>query len=169
MAAIPANRVAGGPSLTSRRLSGNSPTLCHNVAAIVDTSGSPVVEYRYDAWGEPMIACGTLGELSSFCYRSYVYGVETAFYSSALLFCNRPDAAASSVFGGIRTPGRSFRQETNMRGIHLEYDIIRGYTIINGFGFTSLTPPHNIHDAIIVKCEGGPIVKRLSMTSLTIR
>lgn len=37
----------------------------------------------------------------------------------------------------------------------MEYDIIRGYTIINGFGFTSLTPPHNIHDAIIVKCEGG--------------
>lgn len=33
----------------------------------------------------------------------------------------------------------------------MEYDILKGYTIINGFGFTSLGYPYNVHNAIIVK------------------
>ena len=36
----------------------------------------------------------------------------------------------------------------------MEYDIFKGYTIINGFAFTALTYPFNVHDAIIVKCKG---------------
>lgn len=31
---------------------------------------------------------------------------------------------------------------------------MKGYTIINGFAFTALTYPFNVHDAIIVKCKG---------------
>ncbi len=34
----------------------------------------------------------------------------------------------------------------------MRYDILKGYTIIDGFGFTALTFPANVHDAIIVKC-----------------
>lgn len=37
----------------------------------------------------------------------------------------------------------------------MKYDILKGYTIINGFGFTALTYPFNVHDAIIVKCKGA--------------
>lgn len=36
----------------------------------------------------------------------------------------------------------------------MEYDIFKGYTIIDGFAFTALTFPCNVHDAIIIKCEG---------------
>ncbi len=36
----------------------------------------------------------------------------------------------------------------------MKYDILKGYTIIDGFGFTSVTFPKNVHDAIIVKCDG---------------
>lgn len=36
----------------------------------------------------------------------------------------------------------------------MEYDIFKGYTVIDGFGFTAATYPHNVHDAIIIKCKG---------------
>ena len=36
----------------------------------------------------------------------------------------------------------------------MEYDIYKGYTVINGFAYTAVTPPSNIHDGIIIKCEG---------------
>ena len=36
----------------------------------------------------------------------------------------------------------------------MEYDIIKGYTMINGYAFTALTYPFNVHDAIIIKCSG---------------
>lgn len=42
----------------------------------------------------------------------------------------------------------------NIESINTQFDIIKGYTIINGFAFTSLTYPYNIHDAIIIKCKG---------------
>lgn len=34
------------------------------------------------------------------------------------------------------------------------YDIKKGYTVIDGFGYTALTYPFNVHDAIIIKCKG---------------
>lgn len=36
----------------------------------------------------------------------------------------------------------------------MEYDVFNGYTIINGYAFTALTFPFDVHDAIIVKCKG---------------
>lgn len=33
-----------------------------------------------------------------------------------------------------------------------QYDIFKGYTIIDGYGYTAITYPFNIHDALIVKC-----------------
>ena len=36
----------------------------------------------------------------------------------------------------------------------MEYDIFKGYTMINGYAFTALTYPFNVHDAIIIKCSG---------------
>lgn len=38
--------------------------------------------------------------------------------------------------------------------LNMEYDIFKGYTIIEGYSFTAVTYPLNVHDAIIIKCEG---------------
>ena len=34
------------------------------------------------------------------------------------------------------------------------YDISKGYTIINGFAYSAVTYPFNVHDGIIIKCSG---------------
>lgn len=41
-----------------------------------------------------------------------------------------------------------------MDGINMKYNVLKGYTIINQYAFTSITHPSNVHDAIIVKCSG---------------
>ena len=73
-----------------------------DVIAIVNSTGTKVVEYTYDAWGKPINKTGsmasTLGALNPFRYREYVYDEETGcyylrsryFYSSWCRFIN-PD------------------------------------------------------------------------------
>ena len=57
-----------------------------DVVGIVDSAGSLVVEYKYDAWGKPTLArtlttaYETLAELNPFRYRGYVYDEETGLY-----------------------------------------------------------------------------------------
>ena len=55
-----------------------------DIIGIVDNNGNLVVEYRYDAWGKPILTTGTLktslGELNPFRYRGYVYDEETELY-----------------------------------------------------------------------------------------
>ena len=55
-----------------------------DVMAIVDASGTAVVSYSYDAWGNILSVAGTmadtLGESNPLTYRSYVYDYETSFY-----------------------------------------------------------------------------------------
>ena len=55
-----------------------------DVVAMVDTDGTQVVEYMYDAWGAPISKTGslasTLGSLNPFRYRGYVYDEETGLY-----------------------------------------------------------------------------------------
>jgi len=55
-----------------------------DVVAIVDTNGSSVVTYSYDAWGNPISKTGalaaTLGTVNPFRYRGYVYDEETGLY-----------------------------------------------------------------------------------------
>ena len=57
----------------------------HNdIAAILDSNGSIVVEYKYNAWGELLATTGTyattLGKLNPFRYRGYVYDEESGLY-----------------------------------------------------------------------------------------
>ena len=51
---------------------------------IVNTSGTVVVEYTYDAWGRLLTTTGsmasTLGEINPLRYRGYVYDSETGLY-----------------------------------------------------------------------------------------
>ena len=55
-----------------------------DVMAIVDASGTAVVSYSYDAWGNILSVTGTmadtLGESNPLRYRGYVYDPETELY-----------------------------------------------------------------------------------------
>ena len=55
-----------------------------DVVAILNTSGTSVVKYTYDAWGNILSTTGsmatTLGALTPLRYRGYVYDTETALY-----------------------------------------------------------------------------------------
>ena len=57
-----------------------------DIVGIVDSNGSLVVEYKYDAWGKPVLvrtlttAYETLAELNPFRYRGYVWDEETELY-----------------------------------------------------------------------------------------
>jgi RHS repeat-associated protein len=55
-----------------------------DVVAILDSTGAPVVEYTYDAWGRLLTTngsmSGTLGLHNPLRYRGYVYDEETGLY-----------------------------------------------------------------------------------------
>ena len=55
-----------------------------DVTGLVTTSGTRVVTYTYDAWGNPLSTTGsmaaTLGEQNPLRYRGYVYDTETGLY-----------------------------------------------------------------------------------------
>ena len=55
-----------------------------DIIAIVDSAGTKVVEYKYDAWGKPLSETGsmasTLGKWNPFRYRGYVYDEEMGLY-----------------------------------------------------------------------------------------
>ena len=63
-------------------------TYIHNlqsdIVGILDSNGTLVVEYQYDAWGKLLSTTGTLadtlGKRNPFRYRGYVYDEETRFY-----------------------------------------------------------------------------------------
>ena len=58
-----------------------------DVTGIIDSEGDVVVEYAYDAWGNPSeptgSAANTLGTLNPIRYRGYYYDIETGFYATA--------------------------------------------------------------------------------------
>ena len=57
-----------------------------DIVGIVDSAGSLVVEYKYDAWGKPTLVrtltavYEALAELNPFRYRGYVFDEETGLY-----------------------------------------------------------------------------------------
>ena len=55
-----------------------------DVIGLLDSSGSFVASYTYDAWGNPLSSTGslasTIGTLNPLRYRGYVYDSETGFY-----------------------------------------------------------------------------------------
>ena len=55
-----------------------------DVIALIDSNGTQVVKYAYDAWGKPISKTGslasTLGTIQPFRYRGYVFDEETGLY-----------------------------------------------------------------------------------------
>ena len=85
---------AGAPMTVTHKV-GNTETTYYyatnlqgDIIAILDDDGNPVVQYTYDAWGNPMGTilsenqpnAATLAELNPLRYRGYVYDTETALY-----------------------------------------------------------------------------------------
>ncbi len=54
--------------------------LWRKAVGLVDSTGTLVVEYNYDAWGRIIGHTGSLGWLNPFRYRGYVYDEETRMY-----------------------------------------------------------------------------------------
>ena len=75
-----------------------------DVVALVDGTGKVVVEYSYDAWGQPLTITGsmkdTLGKANPLRYRCYVYDEETGLYYLCLLYTSR-------ACGDVRPRNRS--------------------------------------------------------------
>ena len=55
-----------------------------DIVGLIDSTGTEVVKYAYDAWGKPLSTTGslasTLGTVQPFRYRGYLYDVETGLY-----------------------------------------------------------------------------------------
>ena len=55
-----------------------------DIVGILDSTGTAVVSYTYDAWGNPLTTTGTLattlGTINPLRYRGYVYDIETSLY-----------------------------------------------------------------------------------------
>ena len=76
-----------GGSPVSFELNGTSyyyvKNLQGDIIAIVNASGTKLVEYQYDAWGKVTVASGSNANLAAknpFRYRGYYYDAETGFY-----------------------------------------------------------------------------------------
>ena len=99
---------------------GTAYTYLHNlqgdVVGLLDSSGTLMVEYKYDAWGKPLSTTGaladTLGKRNPFRYRGYVFDEETGLYYLRNRYYNPitsrlispdvyADASESSMFFGI--------------------------------------------------------------------
>lgn len=54
--------------------------LLNDISGIVDGNGNIVAKYRYDAYGNAILATGTMAEINPIRYRGYYYDTETNWY-----------------------------------------------------------------------------------------
>lgn len=80
-----------------------------DIVAILDSTGTPVVNYVYDAWGRPISCSGimanTLGKINPFRYRGYVYDEETGLYYLRNRFYNAHNSRCISADSMLSTRG----------------------------------------------------------------
>jgi len=51
-----------------------------DIIHVVDSSGSVVATYSYDAWGAPLSSIGSMADVNPLRYRGYYYDSESGFY-----------------------------------------------------------------------------------------
>jgi RHS repeat-associated protein len=51
-----------------------------DITGILDSAGTTVASYTYDAWGKILSTTGTMAEINPFRYRGYYYDSETGWY-----------------------------------------------------------------------------------------
>jgi RHS repeat-associated protein len=82
-----------------------------DIVGIIDSTGTEVVKYAYDAWGKPLSTTGslasTLGAVQPFRYRGYVYDVENGLYylDSRYYSFNWQRAINADIYLGNTTDG----------------------------------------------------------------
>ena len=86
-----------------------------DIVAILNSAGTAVVNYVYDAWGRPISCSGimasTLGKINPFRYRGYVYDEETNLYyvstryhnPTTVRFLNSDDVDLLGINGDFTT------------------------------------------------------------------
>ncbi|MBR4049327.1 MAG: DNRLRE domain-containing protein [Clostridia bacterium] len=52
----------------------------NDISGVVDGDGNVVAKYRYDAYGNTILATGTMAEINPIRYRGYYYDTETNWY-----------------------------------------------------------------------------------------
>jgi RHS repeat-associated protein len=52
----------------------------NDISGVVDGDGNVVAKYRYDAYGNTILASGTMAEINPIRYRGYYYDTETNWY-----------------------------------------------------------------------------------------
>ena len=51
-----------------------------DIIGIINSSGTQVATYTYDAWGNILTKTGSMADINPFRYRGYYYDTETGFY-----------------------------------------------------------------------------------------
>ena len=87
-----------------------------DVVALVDGTGKLVVEYSYDAWGQPLTITGsmkdTLGKANPLRYRCYVYDEETGMYYLGSRYYNPVSRVDSDgFFLELAVAGKNLRHD----------------------------------------------------------
>ncbi|MGN0813946.1 MAG: RHS repeat-associated core domain-containing protein [Candidatus Coproplasma sp.] len=129
-----------------------------NVNAILDGTGTVVVEYRYDAWDNHTVSGTntTLGNLNPFRYRGYFYDTETGLYylktryydpvTGRFLNMDSIDYADHETICGLNLYAYCYNNpvmnvDPNI-GEGISIGILSGITMANisaGFGFAAAT------------------------------
>ena len=129
-----------------------------DVIALIDSNGTQVVKYAYDAWGKPISKTGslasTLGTIQPFRYRGYVFDEETGLYylqtrfydPSVCRFVNADDHAVRNLYSYTDNSPICNEDRTGTESIAIPYpsgsDVGFVTTILNGLlaGVKGLSP-----------------------------
>ena len=129
-----------------------------DVIGLIDSNGTQVVKYAYDAWGKPISKTGslasTLGTIQPFRYRGYVFDEETGLYylqtrfydPSVCRFVNADDHAVRNLYSYTDNSPICNEDRTGTESIAIPYpsgsDVGFVTTILNGLlaGVKGLSP-----------------------------
>jgi len=135
--------------------------------AIVDSSGTIVVEYHYDAWGKPISSVGweyysDLARLNPFRYRGYVYDSETGLYYLRSRYYN-PDMCrfvnADSVIHAIQILGSNpFVYCINNPVVRRDASGQNSYYVVINVYDPSTNPPNGHFDISILPSTGEDVI-----------
>lgn len=130
--------------------------------AMIDANGTQVVEYHYDAWGNPVAKTGsmvaTLGTVNPFRYCGYVYDEETGLYYLRSRYYNpawkRFMNADALVSTGKGLPGKNMfaycnncptreSDPTGQSAINLAIVLVTAAFSLSGCSAKKKTPPRD--------------------------
>ncbi len=131
-----------------------------DIVAILNSAGTAVVRYTYDAWGKPISCIGTmattLGKLNPFRYRSYNYDEETGLYylrsryysTFSNRFVNADSLICNNLFSYCDN-APVILADTNGQSLHL------ATSEFGGGGCSYISPSERTPEAVLKKGRRG--------------